>query len=78
MSMISRIVLDSSLLVEYFKQNKIELLDFLLKAEFVELCINSTVLSEGAYYWLVRKGSKAPRSLQQAKQIPKIMRDDNP
>lgn len=76
--MTSRIVLDSSLLVEYFKQSKIELLDFLLKAELVELCINSTVLSEGAYHWLARKGSKAPRSLQQAEQIPKIMRDDNP
>lgn len=76
--MTSRIVLDSSILVEYFKQNKIELLDFLLKAESVELCINSTVLSEGAYYWLARKGDKAPRSLQQAEQIPKILRDNDP
>lgn len=78
MSMTSRIVLNSSILVEYFKQNKIELLDFLLKAGSVELCINSTVLSEGAYHWLARKGDKAPRSLQQAEQIPKILRDNNP
>lgn len=78
MSMTSRIVLDSSILIEYFKQNKIELLDFLLKAESVELCINSAVLSEGAYHWLARKGDKAPRSLQQAEQIPKILRDNNP
>ena len=47
MSMTSRIVLDSSVMVRYFKQSKTELLDFLLKAEPVELCINSTVLSEG-------------------------------
>ena len=78
MSMTSRIVLDSSILIEYFKQNKIELLDFLLKSEPVELCINSAVLSEGAYHWLARKGDKAPRSLQKAEQIPKILRDNNP
>ncbi|QJD77768.1 PIN domain-containing protein [Spirosoma rhododendri] len=76
--MTSKIVLDSSILVEYFKQNKTELLDHLIALGTVELMINSIVLSEAAYYWLARRGSKAPRSLQEAQLIPGILQQYNP
>ena len=67
--MISKLVLDSSILVEYSKGNKTELLEYLIAETNIDLFINSTVLSEYTFHWLANKGQKAPRTLQQAQQI---------
>jgi predicted nucleic acid-binding protein len=69
MFMINSLLLDSSILVEYAKNNKTELLDYLLDQTDTELYINSIVLSEYTYHWLANNGKKSPRSLQQSKQI---------
>lgn len=66
-------MLDSSILVEYIKQNKTELLDWLAKNDTYELCINSTVLSECTFYWIALYGDKAPRAIQQARRIPDVL-----
>ena len=48
--MTSKVVLDSSILVEYVKQSKTELLDALAATETYDLYINSTVLSETTFH----------------------------
>ncbi len=66
-------MLDSSILVEYIKQNKTELLDWLAKNDAYELCVNSTVLSECTFHWIALYGGKAPRTIQQAGRIPAVL-----
>jgi predicted nucleic acid-binding protein len=56
----NRIFLDSSILVEYAKRSKIELLESLLRRTDLEWCISETVLSEYTYYALIIEGQKAP------------------
>lgn len=73
MCMTSRIMLDSSILVEYIKQNRTELLDGLAKNDAYELCINSTVLSECTFHWIALYGDKAPRTVQQARRISDVL-----
>ncbi len=65
-------MLDSSILVEYIKQNKTELLDWLAKNDAYELCINSTVLSESTFHWIALYGEKAPRTIQLGR-IPAVL-----
>lgn len=76
--MTSRIILDSSILVEYFKQNKTDLLDYIAGTNRYELCINSSVLSESAFQWLALFGAKAPRTLQKTEVIGQILTENSP
>jgi predicted nucleic acid-binding protein len=62
--MINKLILDSSVLVEYVKGNKTELLDHWMLTMPGKLFINSIVLSEYMYHWLGNNGGKSPRSLQ--------------
>ena len=78
MSMTSELMLDSSILVEYVKERRIELLDRLLVIPNLKLYINSTVLSEYTFHWLATKGGKSPRSLQQSKQVKQLVTDVEP
>jgi uncharacterized protein len=75
--MISKLIPDSSVLVEYTKNNKTELLDHLLLTMSGKLFINSIVLSEYMYHWLGNNGGKSPRSLQQNRQIGDMIRSHN-
>lgn len=75
--MTSRIILDSSILVEYTKRNKTELLDYLLQTRPGQLYINSTVLSEYTYHWLGNNGQKSPRTLQQTGMIGSLIEGNN-
>lgn len=78
MFMTSELLLDSSILVEYVKERRIELLDRLLVIPNLKLYIDSTVLSEYTFHWLATKGGKSPRSLQQAKQVRQLVTDIEP
>ena len=78
MFMTSELILDSSILVEYVKERRIELLDRLLVIPNLKLYINSTVLSEYTFHWLATKGGKSPRSLQQSKQVKQLVTDVEP
>ena len=77
-SMTSKLLLDSSILVEYVKQNRTDLLDILAAPGRFDLFINSTVLSEVTFHWIELYGAKAPRTLQQSKQVPAILRERSP
>lgn len=76
--MSSRIFLDSSILVEYAKKSKMELLEDLLRRPDLQLCICETVLSEYTYYALIIEGQKAPRTLKERGDIPGILTQQSP
>ena len=75
--MISSLVLDSSILIEYAKNNSTELTDHLVVTMPDGLHINSAVLSEYMYHWLGNNGGKSPRSLQQSRQIGHVLQSDD-
>lgn len=77
MYMISKLFLDSSVLVEYTKNNRTALMDHLLLTMPGMLFINSIVLSEYMYHWLGNNGGKSPRSLQQSRKIGEIIRSND-
>lgn len=78
MYMINNLVLDSSILIEYAKNNRTELMDHLVSTMPGRMCINSAVLSEYMYHWLGNNGGKSPRSLQQSRQINSLIQLNNP
>lgn len=68
----NEVFLDSSLLVEYEKGTRIDLLDFMLDARY-RLYISETVLSEFTFHFLALKGQKAPLTLKTSQQIGPIL-----
>lgn len=72
-----KVFVDSSLFIEYIKGNKTELLEKLFASE-LDLCINSTVLSELLYHYLGCYGRKSPRALKENKSIHQVFTQNNP
>lgn len=72
-----KVFVDSSLFIEYIKGNKTELLEKLFASE-LDLCINSTVLSELLYYYLGYYGGKSPRTLKENNAIQEVFLKNNP
>ena len=73
----ANIFVDSSLLVEYIKDRKVALLDYLLDHQS-DLGINSTVISEFLFYFLGVKGDKLPMTLQRNSSIGSIINQYDP
>ena len=71
------VFVDSSLLVEYIKDRKVALLDYLLKHQR-DLAINSTVVSEFLFYFIGFKGDKSPMTLKRNNSIGAIIEQNNP
>ncbi len=69
-----KIFIDSSILVEFEKQTKTDLLLHLMRREE----LNSTVLSEYTYYLLAIEGGKSPRSVKEDRNIRAILSQNNP
>lgn len=63
--MSNRIVLDSSVLIEYRKGAKLELLEALVALPDVELCICQVIASEYLFHHLAIFGEKSPRTLKE-------------
>ena len=78
MFMTNKVFLDSSVLVEYAKKTRMELLRDLMSIQTLELFINETVVSEYTFYHLIIEGAKAPRTLKENKVIPTIIKTANP
>jgi uncharacterized protein len=74
----NRLFLDSSILVEYVKGNKTDLLDYLLNDAGVSLFISQIVISEFYFHALAAYGSKSPLSLKMSGGIGTIMHDNQP
>ena len=71
----SNIFIDSSLLVEYIKGRKTELLTELIGNKLAITFINETVVSEFMLYFLAHFGQASPRSLKSSEKIPKLLSD---
>jgi predicted nucleic acid-binding protein len=64
--------IDSSILIEYNKGNKLQLFNQLQKAPDTTCYINEVVISEFLFYYLANNGNKAPRTLQMRREIKDI------
>lgn len=73
-----RVFLDSSVLVEYRKGARTNLLDHLLDDESIELTISQVVVSEYLYHLLGIFGGKAPLTLKGAGEIGQTLRSGSP
>ena len=74
----NKIFLDSSILVEYVKGTKTDLLDYLLNDETYTLFISQIVISEFYFHALAAYGSKAPLTLKTSGRISGIMQLHQP
>lgn len=72
-----KIFLDSSILVEYIKDDKKILLEELLSRN-LQLAYNSTVLSEYIYYFIGYYGTKSPRTLKENHRVQYVLSEQNP
>ena len=68
---------DSSVLVEYIKDKKTALLDYLINHQR-DLAINSTVISEFLFYFLGYRGNKSPMTLKRNSSIASIIDQYDP
>ena len=69
MSMINKIFIDSSVLIEAYKGNKVDFYHSLFSDNSNQLFLNEIVLSEYLYYILGFNAGVSPRTLQQKSQI---------
>ena len=71
------IFLDSSILVEYTKEDRVDLLEEMLLRQF-PLGYNSIVLTEYVYHFMGYHGGRSPRALQEAQRITDVFSEHNP
>lgn len=71
--MINSIFLDSSILIEYAKSNKVTLLHSLIDQPSSICFINETVISEFYFHFLKLSTGKAPRTLQASNSINDVL-----
>jgi uncharacterized protein len=71
--MSKKIMLDSSILVEYRKGSKTDLLKAISTSADWIPCIGQVVVSEYLYYHLAIFSGKSPRSVQSAKEVQQVL-----
>ena len=72
-----KIFIDSSLLVEYIKETKIELLEKLIMSDY-QCFTNAIVYSEFMFFYLAVIGGKSPLSIKESKMIGETIKKYNP
>ena len=72
-----KIFIDSSLLVEYIKGAKTDLLEKLILSDY-QCYTNAIVYSEFMFYYLAIIGGKSPLSIKENKMIGKTIKRHNP
>ncbi len=73
MFMTNRILIDSSVLIEYVKNNKVKLLVSVIDNKFSFCYINETIISEFYFHFLKLSTGKAPASLQSSRRIKEVL-----
>ena len=74
--MTNRIFIDSSVLIETYKGNKVDFYRSLFSNYSNQLYVNEIVLSEYLYYILGFNAGVSPRTLQQKKQIQSVLESE--
>jgi len=77
MFMNSKIFVDSSVLIETFKGNKVDFYQTLFSDNTNQFFINEIVISEYLYYILGYNAGVSPRTIQQKKQIAITLQAEN-
>ena len=72
--MINKVMIDSFLLVEYYKGSKIKLLVDLIRDINIECCINETVVSKFLFHLLKLNVNKSPQSVQSSRNVGSELR----
>lgn len=70
-------MLDSSILVEYIKDDRKVMLEEMLMRN-LQLYYNSVVVSEYLYYFVGYYGKKAPRTLKENNRVGSVLTEQNP
>lgn len=73
MSTINKIFIDSSVLIEYFKGSKLELLEKLALIPNLKLQINETVVSEVIYHIIGFSSNVSPVTLKRKEKIAELL-----
>ena len=76
--MSSKIILDSSVLIEYAKNSRPELFEALLIQEKLNLCYGLPIVSEYLFHYLAIAGNKSPLTLKMNNQIGNILSVGHP
>ncbi len=71
------VFVDSSILVEYYKATQTALLDNLLNAQHIQICISQIVVSEYLFHCLGIDGGKSPLSVKQDRSIVTVLSNAN-
>lgn len=77
MSIINKIFIDSSIVIEYFKGNKTDFLNELLASQYTELYISDIVCSEYLFHFLAKQAGKSPLSVKESKKISQTLSIDS-
>ena len=73
----SRILLDTSILIEYIKNDKVKLLDSLMDDATVSCCITETIISEFYFQFLKVSTGRAPATLKSSAKIKDVFETNN-
>lgn len=73
MSTINKIFIDSSVLIEYFKGSKLELLNHLAIIPNLKLVVNETVVSEVIYHMIGFIADVSPVTLKRKERISEVI-----
>lgn len=71
------VFVDSSVLIEYYKNAQTELLDRLLDTKEIQICISQIVVSEYLFHCLGVDGGKSPLSVKQSSAIANVLSNGN-
>ncbi len=71
------VFVDSSVLIEYYKNTQTELLDRLLDAKEIQICISQIIVSEYLFHCLGVDGGKSPLSVKQSSAIASVLSNGN-
>lgn len=75
--MTNKILIDSSVLVEYAKKNKTQLLDSLLEKDIVTCCINESIISEFLFQFIKFNTNKAPATVQASGKVNSVFKNNS-
>jgi len=75
--MTSKVLIDSSVIIEYAKKNKTQLLNSLLENDSINCCINESIISEFLFQFIKFNTNKAPATIKSAKKISNVF-ESNP
>jgi predicted nucleic acid-binding protein len=74
--MSNRVMLDSSVLIEYVKNSRVELFEALLSKGSLELCYRAPTLNEYLFHFLAIAGGKSPLTLKVNHAIEGLLASD--